>query len=93
MRLVLDYYIKDCYDVEHIAKENHKELISIEESHFIQENNSQVWVVGMINNITRKIRLEIVEDLSRATMDKIINRHIAKFNILIRCSYLLLLVG
>ena len=37
----------------------------------------------MINNITRKIRLEIVEDLSRDTMEKIINTHITKGNIII----------
>ena len=37
-------------------------------------------MVGMINNITRKIRLEIVEDRSRAANEKIINIHIAKGN-------------
>lgn len=37
----------------------------------------------MINNITRKIRLEIVEDLSRVTMEKIINSHIERGNIII----------
>ena len=83
MRLVLTYYIKDCYAIEHIAEENHNESISIEESLFSHENKAQVWVVVMINNITRKIRLEIVEDLSRATMEKIINTHIAKGNIII----------
>ena len=80
MRLVLAYYIKDCYAFEHIAEENHNASISIEEYLLTHENNSQVWVVGMINNITRKIRLEIVEDRSRATMEKIINIHIAKGN-------------
>lgn len=80
MRLVLAYYIKDCYAFEHIAEENHNESISIEESLLTHENSSQVWVVGMINNITRKIRLEIVEDRTRATMEKIINIHIAKGN-------------
>ena len=83
MRLVLDYYIKDCHAIEHIAEENHNKSISIDEFLFTYENKSQVRVVGMINNITRKIRLENVEDRSRATMEKIINSHIAKGNIII----------
>lgn len=83
MRLVLAYYIKDCYAIERIAEENHNESISIDESLFTHENNSQVWVVGKINNITRKIRLEIVEKRSRNTMEKIINSHIPKDNIII----------
>ena len=83
MRLVLAYYIKDSYAFEHIDEENHNESISIDKSLFTNENNSQEWVVLMINNIIRKILLEIVEVHSRATMEKIINSHIEKGIIII----------
>ena len=69
MRLILAYYIKDCYAIEHITEENHNESNSIDESLFTHENNPQVWVMGMINNIIIKIQLEIVKYNLKTTME------------------------
>ena len=83
MRLAMAYYIKDTYILEKISEEKTNDSISIDESLFTHENNTQVWIFGLTNNISRKIRLELVENISRNTMEKIITILIPNGNIII----------
>ena len=62
MRHVLAHYIKDTYLLENIAETDQDESISIDEILFVHENNVQVWVLGLINNKIRHIRLEILQN-------------------------------
>ena len=45
-----------------ITDQDNDESISIDESLFINNNHTQIWVLGMINNSSRIIRLEILEN-------------------------------
>ena len=47
------------------------------------EDCKQVWVFGLINNITRNIRMEIINDKIQETMKKIITKLITRDNIII----------
>ena len=76
-------YIKDIYILESLADENSNESILIDESLFTHKDNQQIWVVGLINNRTRVICLEIVKERISAIMKKIINTLVPKGNIII----------
>jgi len=45
-----------------ITDQDNDESISIDESLFINNNHTQIWVLDMINNSSRIIRLEILEN-------------------------------
>lgn len=70
MRLIISHYLKDCYKLKSLAIENAKDSISIDESLFSHENNQQIWVVGLINNRTHVIRMEIVNNRTNNTIKK-----------------------
>ena len=59
MPYIIAHYMKDCYYLEEIAESNGHASISIDESLFAHQCQNQIWVVGLINNNSRKIRLEI----------------------------------
>ena len=83
IRFIIRHYLKDTYDLEKITELNGYDIISIDESLFVHQNNRQIWIVRLINNNTREIRLEIVENRSAETMKKIIISQIPKGNIII----------
>ena len=72
MRKILATYIKDTYILEPLAYENSNDSISIDESLFTHKDNHQIWVVGLINNRTRVIRLEIVKERTSHIMKKLL---------------------
>ena len=72
MRSIIAHYLKDTYNLEKIISLNKNDNISVDESLFVHLNNPQIWVVGLINNNTREIQLEIVKNRSAETMKKII---------------------
>ena len=76
--LVIAYFIKDAYLLEKNAHDSFNE-----ESLFTHKNNDQVWIVGLINNISRKIKLEIFVNSSRKIKKIIITKLIPKGNIII----------
>jgi len=80
MRYILAHYLKDAYIIENIAERDTDSSISVDKSLFIHENGVQVWGCGMINNSTRTIRLELLENRSQNTMKKIIKKLIPKGN-------------
>ena len=72
MRYIIEHYLKDTYNLEKITELNKHDNISLDESLFVHINNRLIWVVGLINNNSREIRLEIVENRSAETMKEII---------------------
>ena len=68
--------MKDMHKIEIIANENGQDSISVDESLFIHDNQKEIWVIGMINNRTREIRLEISENRTIDIIKKIIGFHI-----------------
>lgn len=74
------HYIKDTYLLEDLAEENSGEMIWVDESLLVQEYNVQIWVAGLINSQTRKIRLEILDNRTSETLKIIINRLAPKGN-------------
>lgn len=83
MRYIISHYIKDTYKLESTAEQNAYDSISIDESLFTHDGINQIWVVGLINNRTLVIRLEIVKDRSSVTMKKIIQTLVSTGNIII----------
>lgn len=81
MRYIISHYIKDTYKLESIIEQNSNDSISIDESLFTHDGINQIWVVVLINNRTRFIRLEIVKDRSSATMKKVIQTLVPTGNI------------
>jgi len=72
MRYIIAHYMKDCYYLEKIADLNEHASISMDESLFVHQGNKQIWVAGLINNTSRKIRLEILPNRNAKTIKKII---------------------
>ena len=72
MRYIIAHYMKDCYYLEKIADLNEHASISIDENLFVHQGNKQIWVAGLINNTSRKIRLEILPNRNAETIKKII---------------------
>ena len=55
----------------------------MDESLFTHINNTQQWVVGMINITAKNIRIEIVNDRTTETLKMIIAKHLGKGNIIL----------
>lgn len=72
MRLILAHYLKDIYQLDTITEQNNDESISIGESLFVHDNHNQIWVLGMINNSSRIIRLEILENMAQNHIKKLL---------------------
>ena len=55
MHYIIAHYMKDCYYLEKIAELNGHASISIDESLFVHQGQTQIWVAGLINNNSRII--------------------------------------
>ena len=82
-RNIIAHYIKDTYIIEDISVENEYATYAIDENLFVTINNNQKWIVGIINTISKKLRLEITELRNTETMKKIISTHVKKGNIIV----------
>ena len=58
IRNIIYKYMKFVYAQEFISKENVGENFSIDESLIGHVNNKQLWLIGIINNNTKEIRVE-----------------------------------
>ena len=83
MRKIISKYYEDIYKLEEIALENGNDYLSIDESLFVHTGDISKCVVGIINNRSREIRLEIVDNRTTETMKNIINRYIPRGNIIV----------
>ena len=52
----------------------------MDESLFVHQGNKQIWVAGLINNTSRKIRLEILPNRNAETIKKIITNLVPTSN-------------
>lgn len=76
--------MKNIYKIDKLAYTNSNKIIAIDESMFTHIENSQQWVVGLINLSSKQIRIEFLNDRSEDTLKKIIELHINKGNIINR---------
>lgn len=83
MKEIIAKYLDDTYKIEYIAKENCLNSNSVDESLFVHNGQIQVWVVELINNRTREIRLVEVENRTSSTIKNIITGLIPLGNIII----------
>ena len=72
MREIIAKYLDATYKIEYIAEENGQDSISVDESLFVHNGQIQIWVVGLINNRSREIRLVQVENRTSSTIKNII---------------------
>ena len=73
----------DIYKVEEISKINANEHFIIDESEFTSLNWKQIWVCGIINSLTKKYRLEVIENRNADNLEDFIRRFIFKWNIIV----------
>lgn len=82
-RYVIAHYIKDQYSLENISETGKNEYFAIDESNFINVENKQLWVVGIINTISKKIRLEIAFVRNTELMKNFIYNYIKPGNCIV----------
>ena len=73
----------DIYKIEEISKINGNEHFIIDESEFTSLNWKQMWVCGIINSLTKKYRLEVIENRNADTLEDFIRKFIFKWNIIV----------
>ena len=61
--------------------------VVIDEGLFTQERNCQIWVLVLINNETKDICMEIVQNRNQDTLKAIIEKYVKKGNIIISDSW------
>ena len=83
LRQIIATHMKNVYKIEQLASPNSNNHISIDESLFSHQNGEQIWVVGLLNNETNALRLEMVKDRSSEVLEYIITKHIGTGNICI----------
>lgn len=82
-RYYLATFLKHVYILESISESNKNERFSIDESHFLNKNNEAIWVIGVINNATKKFRLEFSKIRNEEILKKFIWLHIKPGNIIV----------
>ena len=83
LRRYIAHYIKYMYIIENISEENKMERFAIDESLFTNINNSPLWVIGIINTSSKKLRLELSFKRNADVLKKIIFKHVHKGNIIV----------
>ena len=69
-------HLKNVYKLDKLTDNNTNYSFSIDESLFTYMSNKQIWIIGLINKNTKKLRLEIVTDKSANNLKIIIANHI-----------------
>ena len=84
IRKCIAQYYQEQYKIEKLVYENEGKNICIDKSLFVHySNGDQIWVVGLINVVSKKIRLELVKERSSQILQKIIFHHIGFNNTII----------
>lgn len=58
LRDVINKYMKLIYESDKISTKNNRDYFSADESLINHKNNQQLWLIGIINNITKEFRIE-----------------------------------
>ena len=80
IREVIYKYLKVAYLSEEFGSLNKNEFFSIDESLFCHKNDSQIWIVGAVNNNTKDFRLEGVLSRDSNILKKFVHKYIPKGN-------------
>lgn len=60
-RFYISHCYKDLYILEDYSIENYHNIFSIIDNQFIRNDSVAIWIIGIFNNITKKIKLAISE--------------------------------
>lgn len=71
LREYIVHQLKDIYAIEDISIENGMRRYAIDEYNFVSESVT-TWVIGIIDIVTRKIRLEYVDNRNTDTIKKLL---------------------
>lgn len=70
--------------IEDISTQNKNEYFSVDESDFVKINGQILWVIGVLNNETYHLRLEVSYTRNEDVLKKIIRTHIKSGNYKVR---------
>ena len=82
-RYYIANYYKHVYKIENISEANKNDRFSIDESEFVNISNQPIWVIGIINNLTKNFRLEISKQRNEEVLKKIITAHVKSGNTIV----------
>ena len=86
-RVYIAHYIRYTYCLEPLSHKNRLSHFAIDESLFTHLDGIQIWILGMINNESNAIRLDIINQRDCDILKKLINTHIMPGNYLITDSW------
>ena len=72
MREIIVNYLRSCYSLDPLTQKNAFNHIAWVESLFSHINGKQIWAVGLYNNESNELRVEIVPDLHGSTLKSLI---------------------
>ena len=76
MREIIANYLRSCYSLDPLSKKNAFNHIACDESLFSHINRQQIWVVGLYNNESNELRVEIVPNWDGSTLKSLIEKHV-----------------
>ena len=82
-RRAFAHYLKDIYRLYKLGKTEGGSMISVDESYFVKQNGTKIWVLGAKNNKTSKIRLDIFKSRTETDCKTFITNHINEQNTII----------
>lgn len=82
-RYYIANYYKHVYKIEDISEANKNDRFSIDESEFVNISNQPIWVIGIINNLTKNFLLEISKRRNEEVLKKIVTAHVKSGNTIV----------
>ena len=77
-------YYEETYKLEKLVYDNEHKNVCVDESLFVHNSvEEQIWVIGLIEVESKKIRLELVKERSSEVLKKIILHHVGINNTII----------
>ena len=82
-RFCIAHYLVDVYKLEDFSTNGGNEYFSIDESNFVNVDNRNLWVLGIVCNNNKKIRLALSFDRDTNIMKKFIKNYVKSGNVLV----------
>ena len=83
LRHIIAHFLRDKYEIEDFTKENNNQKIAIDESCFTHIENKQVWVIGLINTVSKEFRLIPTFKRDSIALKEIIHKYVKRGNYII----------
>ena len=80
---IINKYMKIVYGSETISLTDNREYFSVDESLISHKHNKQIWLIGIINNITKDFRIEGTLNRDSDTLKNFIVKYVDKGNTII----------